>query len=136
MKPIVYKIDDDLNSLQTLQEKLENKILEKEVLFDYPTVYIHDWKKGEGYEVYVGESNNVIQRTKQHFDQSGDKSKWQYQLKKKTSSLYIIGYDHFNKSLTLDQNLLKECTIRGQILRTDIIPIVKQMLSSEKSGTI
>lgn len=102
MKPIVYKIDDDLNSLQTLQEKLENKILEKEVLFDYPTVYIHDWKKGEGYEVYVGESNNVIQRTKQHFDQSGDKSKWQYQLKKKTSSLYIIGYGHFNKSFTLD----------------------------------
>ena len=46
LKPIVYKIDDDLNSLQTLQEKLENKILEKEVLFDYPTVYIHDWKKG------------------------------------------------------------------------------------------
>ena len=33
LKPIVYKIDDDLNSLQTLQEKLENKILEKEVFY-------------------------------------------------------------------------------------------------------
>lgn len=104
MKIIVNEIKDDIKSLQSFHEKLENKSSEEErsVMFDYPTVYIHNWKSRDAYEVYVGESNNVLQRTKQHFDQSGDKSKWQYQLKKKSASLYIIGYDHFNKSFTLD----------------------------------
>lgn len=104
MEIIVNVIKDDIESLQSFHGKLENESSEKErsVMLDYPTVYIHNWKNREGYEVYVGESNNVLQRTKQHFDQSEDKTKWQHQLKKKSASLYIIGYDHFNKSFTLD----------------------------------
>lgn len=104
MEIIVNVIKDDIESLQYFHGKLENESSEKErsVMLDYPTVYIHNWKNREGYEVYVGESNNVLQRTKQHFDQSEDKTKWQHQLKKKSASLYIIGYDHFNKSFTLD----------------------------------
>ena len=50
----------------------------------------------------MGESNNIIQRTKQHFDQSEDKQNWRSQLRRKSASLYIIGHDHFNKSLTMD----------------------------------
>lgn len=103
-QPIIYKINDNIHGLQTFQKELENKTSgkEKTVLLDYPTVYIHNWKKSGGYEVYVGESNNVIQRTKQHLDKSEDQSKWQFHLHKKSAKLYIIGHDHFNKSLTLD----------------------------------
>ncbi|MDD4113793.1 MAG: DUF2075 domain-containing protein, partial [Herbinix sp.] len=54
------------------------------------------------YEVYIGESNNVIQRTKQHYDIQVDASKWQHQLMRSDAILYIIGHEHFNKSLTLD----------------------------------
>ena len=104
LETIIHKINDNTHSLHNFQEKLLNKTSEKEktVLLDYPTVYIHNWKKSGGYEVYVGESNNIIQRTKQHFDQSEDKQNWRSQLRRKSASLYIIGHDHFNKSLTMD----------------------------------
>lgn len=102
MEPIIYKIKDNIQSLQDFQKHLENKHSERIILLDYPIVYIHNWKKGESYEVYVGETNNVVQRTKQHFDQSGDKQNWRSHLRTKSPDLYIIGHEHFNKSLTLD----------------------------------
>ncbi len=104
IKPIVRKIEDNIKSLEEFREELINSASEKEksVLLDYPTVYIHNWKETNSYEVYIGESNNIVQRTKQYFDKSGDEQNWQYQLKNKTASLYIIGHEHFNKSLTLD----------------------------------
>lgn len=52
--------------------------------------------------MYIGESNNIIQRTKQHFEYSDDELKWQHQLSRHPARLYIIGHEHFNKSLTLD----------------------------------
>ncbi|MGI6069483.1 MAG: DNA/RNA helicase domain-containing protein [Blautia sp.] len=103
-KPVIYKIDDNLQGLQAFQKELAAHSSEKEkmILLDYPTVYIHHWKSKDTYEVYIGESNHVFQRTKQHFDKSDDASNWQYQLKKNSANLYIIGHEHFNKSLTLD----------------------------------
>lgn len=104
LKPIVKKIEDHLGGLQTLQNELENhaSVKEREILLEYPTVYIHNWEDSEDYEVYIGESNNIIQRTKQHYDKSQEEAEWQYQLRNKAASLYIIGHEHFNKSLTLD----------------------------------
>lgn len=104
MEPIIHKIDDNMRSLEAFREKLENHSSDKEktVLLDYPIVYIHNWKSGEEYEIYIGESNDVVKRTKQHYDKARDKGCWQYQLKKNSASLYIIGHEHFNKSLTLD----------------------------------
>ena len=32
------------------------------------------------YDVYVGESNNVLSRTKQHYKDGENDSNWQYQL--------------------------------------------------------
>lgn len=104
LKPIVHRIEDNIIALQAFQDKLENQSSEKEkmILLDYPTVYIHNWKNSDDYEVYIGESGNVIQRTKQHYAKSGNVSEWQNQLTRKPASLYIIGHEHFNKSLTLD----------------------------------
>ena len=42
--------------------------MEIDIILEYPTVYIHNWNNKEDYEVYIGESNNIIQRTKQHYD--------------------------------------------------------------------
>ncbi len=104
IKPIVHKIPDDVNGLIEFQNNLIKHASEKEqnIILQFPTVYIHHWKETEDYEVYIGESNNVIQRTKQHYDYQGDVSKWQHKLTKHNASLYIIGHEHFNKSLTLD----------------------------------
>lgn len=69
---------------------------------NFPTVYIHNWQESGDFEVYVGESNDIFKRTRQHYDASSDKSKWQSNLLEKDARLFIIGHEHFNKSLTLD----------------------------------
>lgn len=96
--PFEDNFDEDFKNKFLLSDKKHrNKILTK-----YPTVYIHNWRPGEAYEVYVGESNNIYRRTKEHAQSSTDKNSWQYQAKKYNDKLYIIAHDHFNKSLTLD----------------------------------
>ncbi len=102
--PIVYKIADNLKSLLEFQDTLEKNAPKKEqdVMLQFPTVYIHSWQDVDDYEVYIGESNNVIQRTKQHYDLRSNTHKWQHQLSTHDAILYIIGHEHFNKSLTLD----------------------------------
>ena len=104
IKPIVKRIVDNAQGLKIFQESLMRDASEKEqdILLQFPTVYIHNWKNTDDYEVYIGESNNIIQRTKQHYDASMDERKWQHQLLLQDASLYVIGHEHFNKSMTLD----------------------------------
>lgn len=104
IKPIVKRIDDNYQSLLDFQKTVHKDEYEKDgdVLLQFPTVYVHSWKAGKNYEVYIGESNNIIQRTKQHYEASTDEAKWQYNLQKKDGNLYIIGHEHFNKSMTMD----------------------------------
>lgn len=102
--PIVEKISDNLSGLEALEKKLknENRKKDREVLLEFPTVYIHNWKNTGNYDVYIGETNHIIQRTKQHFEAGKAGGQWQSQLSGSNASLYIIGHEHFNKSLTLD----------------------------------
>ena len=104
IKPIVKKINDNAQGLKIFQESLMREASEKEqdILLQFPTVYIHNWKNTDDYEVYIGESNNIIQRTKHHYDAGMDERKWQHQLLLQDASLYVIGHEHFNKSMTLD----------------------------------
>ena len=102
--PIIRRIADTKTALDVFENEMLNGEYEKinRIIRDFPTVYIHNWNDQNNYEVYVGESNNVFQRTRQHFDLASDKTRWQSNLSKKNAELYIIGHEHFNKSLTLD----------------------------------
>ena len=40
---------------------------------NFPTVYIHNWQDTGDFEVYVGESNDIFKRTRQHYDAALDK---------------------------------------------------------------
>lgn len=104
MQPIVKKIKDDAVSLSSLESSLAvTKGNEKRIISDFPVVYIHNWEDTGDYEIYIGESNNVFQRTRQHYETGiNDTSSWQSKLKDKEALLYIIGHEHFNKSMTLD----------------------------------
>lgn len=104
IKPIVKRINDNAQGLKDFHDSLlqDSSSKERDILLQFPTVYIHNWKDTNDYEVYIGESNNIIQRTKQHYDTGTDESKWQHQLLGQDASLYIIGHEHFNKSMTLD----------------------------------
>ena len=103
-QPIVYKIKDNIEALKDFEKSLlfcdEEKL--QRIILSYPTVYIHNWLEKGDYEVYVGESNNIVQRTRQHFDKTSEEDKWQEKLLEKDALLYIIGHEHFNKSMTLD----------------------------------
>jgi hypothetical protein len=103
-KPIIKQIKDSRDALDFFETVLLPAEDEKtqEIIMNFPTVYIHNWKDSGDFEVYVGESNDIFKRTRQHYDAASDKSKWQSKLVEKDASLFIIGHEHFNKSLTLD----------------------------------
>lgn len=102
--PIIYQTEDSEEALKKLQDDLElqQKDSERELLFDYPVVYIHNYPNKDYYEVYIGETSDIIKRTQQHFNKSYNGEKWQRMLQKQNVQLFIIGHEHFNKSLTLD----------------------------------
>lgn len=102
--PIIRQIKDTREALDYYENVLLSKEDKKtqEVIMNFPTVYIHNWKESEDFEVYVGESNDIFKRTRQHYDASADNKVWQNKLLENDARLFIIGHEHFNKSLTLD----------------------------------
>ena len=103
-EPIVYRIEDNYKSLVDFEEdlkKTENEELQ-DIILNFPIVYIHNWMSTDKYDVYIGETNNIVQRTKQHYEVGRKKNNWQKNIDNKDSSLYVIGHELFNKSLTLD----------------------------------
>ncbi len=103
-KPIIKHIKDNQDALDSFERILATEEDEKtqEIIRFFPTVYIHNWRESSDYEVYVGESNDVFKRTRQHYEEAKDKTKWQNNLLKNDGDLFIIGHEHFNKSMTLD----------------------------------
>lgn len=103
-KPIIKQIKDNRDALdffETVSLPAEDEKTQK-IIMNFPTVYIHSWQDSGDFEVYAGESNDISKRTRQHYDAVTDKLKWQSKLAENDASLFIIGHEHFNKSLTLD----------------------------------
>lgn len=103
-RPVVIKVDNILTELnQEYREYKESYKKRGKLLFSFPTVYMHNCIDNDHYEVYVGETNNIFQRTAQH-SMTGliDESSWQHKFKKFNPTMYVIAHEHFNKSLTLD----------------------------------
>ncbi len=102
-EPIIKKIEDNREALNQFEKTSLPAESEKtqEIIKNFPTVYMHYWQDSGNYEVYVGESNDIFKRTRQHYDAATDRTKWQSNLLEKDAGLYIIGHEHFNKSLTL-----------------------------------
>lgn len=88
-----------LKGLEEGESREESKIISR-----YPTVYVvNDKKKKKIYSVYVGETNNIAKRTAQHLhDDPKSREDWRELLESKTAKMYVIGHQHFNKSMTLD----------------------------------
>ena len=103
--PIIRKIEDNCKALDYFESvSLPSEAGKaQEIIASFPTVYIHNWKNTGYYEVYIGESNNIFARTRQHYDEGIKNNKtWQSEMLDKSASLYVIGHEHFNKSMTLD----------------------------------
>ena len=105
--PIVREIEYTSNSLVNLKNQLkhsEHKNEEK-LLFDYPVVYIVNDEKKNRFSVYVGETTDIIRRTSQHLVddiKKENRDDWRDFARSSTTKMFVIGHNHFNKSLTLD----------------------------------
>lgn len=120
MRPVIYSITEESSLIDDLSSHIRSETADEDakVLLSYPVVYIHYWpaknieytdKKGntvyrKKFNVYVGESNDIVARTKEHYLAGTDPANWQTNLvnNRSISQLIIIGHPHFNKSFTLD----------------------------------
>ena len=100
-QPVIHRIDVNAGELKVFQDRME-KSEDKEVILEYPVVYIYARKKNGKYDVYIGESFDVVQRTKQHLQDAAKGEDWHKMLLEKNVQLYIIGHEHFHKSMTMD----------------------------------
>ncbi|WP_436885121.1 DUF2075 domain-containing protein [Mammaliicoccus sciuri] len=96
---IQYSLENLNNSVQKWQTSADGKYLLR-----YPTVYIiNDKKRENNFEVYVGETADIRNRTRQHLNVDTKlKPFWEDFSSSSNSSMYVIGHEMFNKSLTLD----------------------------------
>ncbi|MGX7059828.1 DUF2075 domain-containing protein [Vagococcus humatus] len=104
-QPVIYEVPYSKEGLDNLEANVQNKYKKNEkVIFNYPTVYIinDSLKKGD-YSVYVGETNDIKRRTKEHIDiDPMFRQDWNELAQSDDARMLIIGHDYFNKSLTLD----------------------------------
>lgn len=103
-KPLVEKIPYNAKGLKQLSDEVKGIPAKNELLFDYPVVYIiYKKNKKDKYDVYVGETNNIRQRTRQHLiEDPKNRSDWADFRAAKNVNMVVIGHNLFNKSLTLD----------------------------------
>lgn len=101
--PVIKEAQYSPLGLKAFTDEIKNTSL-GELLLDYPTVYIiYKKNKKDMYDVYVGETNNIRQRTTQHLlEDPKTRSDWDAFRADKSTKMIVIGHDRFNKSLTLD----------------------------------
>lgn len=103
-KPLVEKIPYSAVGLKQLSDAVKDVPAKSKLLFDYPVVYlVYKKNKKNMYDVYVGETNNIRQRTRQHLiEDPKNRNDWADFRASKDVNMVVIGHDLFNKSLTLD----------------------------------
>lgn len=104
--PVKYSIDTASQLNNQIREEFSNDEKTRTLLIEYPTVYVINNPlnaKQSKFTVYVGETNDIQRRTLQHLDED-PKSRSDFEDFKnaKSAQMYIIGQEHFNKSMTLD----------------------------------
>ena len=67
--PVIRKIKDNEVALTEFEKKTLSGETEEvqDIIKNFPTVYIHNWPETDKYDVYVGESNNIFRRTRDHY---------------------------------------------------------------------
>lgn len=102
--PVIKEVDYNNLFVEELHQQIGSDNTKRKLLLEYPTVYIiHDQDSSNGYRVYVGETFDIERRTKQHLVDDPEKREDFKELANSANSrMYVIGHEHFNKSLTLD----------------------------------
>jgi DUF2075 family protein/archaellum biogenesis ATPase FlaH/predicted GIY-YIG superfamily endonuclease len=101
--PLICEIDYEKEAILNL-EKLVGKGDHAKYLLRFPTVYIvNNQEHNNKYAVYVGETTDIKRRSLEHLQIDPEhREDWQRLVASKTTKMFLIGHDHFNKSLALD----------------------------------
>lgn len=106
--PVIVELNEHNDFPHLIRDEIKLQAKDKSnLLLTYPVVYIHEWKNTKNkdlFDIYIGESNDVIQRTREHYNSAREETNWQNNLLNTgfSPTMYVIGHEHFNKSLTLD----------------------------------
>lgn len=107
--PVIFPIKYDTEAGDNLDRDIKAYFTEprqQHLLTDYPTVYIINQSKDDKdphYTVYVGETNDIQRRTWQHLHTDpSTRMDWKNLQHTNDAIMYVIGHQHFNKSMTLD----------------------------------
>ncbi len=108
--PVIYKTKYNVQTASQLNTQISEEYATDEtkrvLLTEFPTVYVINDpinSKRSQYTVYVGETNDIQRRTLQHLDADPAKRDDFFNFKNsKNANMFVIGHEHFNKSMTLD----------------------------------
>lgn len=98
-EPLIQSENYNINFEKNFNVNLKNNP-KQTLFFEYPVVYIVIEDKTNFYKIYVGETSNIISRTKQHLAES--EYDWLQFNNSKNVKIFVIAHEMFNKSLTLD----------------------------------
>lgn len=122
-------------AIKIFEHKFDLTPKEERFPIDFPSVYIGESEKENKHskqiqrEAYVGETNWIVQRTKEHLN-GGPNDKLNQLKKKGDMSLHIIGHKKFNKSATL----LIEQTFMNYLLGDPKFTGIDDLTNDEVSG--
>ena len=122
-------------AIKNFEHKFDLTPKEERFPIDFPSVYIGESEKENKHskqiqrEAYVGETNWIVQRTKEHLN-GGPNDKLNQLKKKGDMSLHIIGHKKFNKSATL----LIEQTFMNYLLGDPKFTGIDDLTNDEVSG--
>lgn len=99
--PIIHEISFSKSEIANLEKTLADE--KKKFLVTYPTVYVVNDRPSEKYHVYIGETTDIKRRTIEHLSSDPTvREDWLAFEQSETSKMFIVGHEHFNKSMTLD----------------------------------
>lgn len=103
-QPIICSVKCSETEIEKFKENMKRKPKGmRKIILNYPTVYLYMIEERGKYDIYVGETTDIIRRSFEHFYISRkDKGCWEEVLKEHSADMIIMGHEHFNKSLTLD----------------------------------
>jgi len=102
--PIIHEINYTEDGLKKFSDSAVNfSKKDRDYIIDYPTVYvINNQTKKDTYNVYIGETSNIKVRASQHLNRNPINEAIGKSSNPKSSLMYVVGHEYFNKSLTLD----------------------------------
>ncbi len=121
-QPIYFKTKETKDYIDCLLSDVRSAVgKDSDILLNYPAIYVHVWRSkydemNGTWSIYIGETNDMIQRTKEHWaaaripKNKRTKGNWQFHMledvdindKPVVPTVYFFGHEFFHKSMTLD----------------------------------